>query len=396
MTEFRIDIPDAAIDDLHRRLDQTRWPQHVAAGWSEGTDADYLQSLLASWRHEFLWRDQEASLNSFAQVRTEVDDVAIHAVHVPGRGPDPLPLILSHGWPSTFAEWRAVIGPLTDPAAHGGDPQDAFHVVAPSLPGYGFSATSPTPGMTPRRIAALFAALMQRLGYERFAAHGCDWGAHVTALLALDHPDRLVGAHMGLVSLSAAGRAAPDPEEDEYVQRVRRWREVEHGYVAIQSTKPASLAYGLNDSPAGLAAWIAEKWRAWSDCAGDPDSAISRDELLTAVSIYWFTGTIGTASRLYRENALDPVRLAPEQRVTVPCGFLLEHPGQLGDPRTFLDVPRIGAPPRARVERAFDVHRWTVVDHGGHFPAIEIPDTFVDDVRAFFRPLRAGGATTTR
>ena len=177
---------------------------------------------------------------------------------------------------------------------------------------------------------------------------------------------------------------------------MRRWREVEHGYVAIQSTKPASLAYGLNDSPAGLAAWIAEKWRAWSDCAGDPDSAIAHDDLLTAVSIYWFTGTIGTASRLYRENTLESVRLAPGQRVTVPCGFLLEHPGRLGDPRTFLDAPRIGAPPRARVERAFDVHRWTVVDHGGHFPAIEIADTFVHDVRAFFRPLRAGGATATR
>jgi pimeloyl-ACP methyl ester carboxylesterase len=391
VNEFRIDIPPAAIDDLHRRLDQTRWPQQVAAEWSEGTEPGYLRSLVSSWRHEFDWRKQEASLNAFAQVRAEVDGVAIHAVHVPGRGPQPLPLIMSHGWPSTFAEWRWVIAALADPAAHGGDPADAFDVVAPSLPGYGFSATSSTPGMNPRRIAGLFAELMRQLGYQRFGAHGCDWGAYVTALLALDHPDRVLGAHMGLVSLSAADSAAPDAEEEAYLQRVRRWREEEHGYVAIQSTKPASLAYGLNDSPTGLAAWIAEKWRSWSDCAGEPESAIARDDLLTAISMYWFTGTIGTASRLYRESRQAPVRLAKGQRVTVPCGFLLEHPGQFGDPRTFLDAERIGAPPRARVERAFDVHRWTVVDHGGHFPALEIPQTFVEDVRAFFRPLRGAG-----
>jgi len=389
MQEFRIEVPDAELDDLRRRLDGTRWPRQVEAGWSEGTDPAYLQSLLATWRDEFDWRAQEATLNDLPQVLVPFDDAVVHAAHRSGRGPDPLPLVLSHGWPSTFAEWRWVIDALADPAAHGGDPADAFHVVAPSLPGYGFSGTPTRQGMTPRRMAALWVELMRALGYERFAAHGCDWGAHVTALLALDHPEAVVGAHLGMVSLGGARPAAErSPDEAEYVARAKQWREEEQGYVAIQGTKPASLAYGLNDSPAGLAAWIAEKWRAWSDCGGVPETAIARDDLLTAISIYWFTGTIGTASRLYRETRLSPVRLAPGERVEVPCGFLLEAPGQTGSPRTFLDAPRIGAPPRARAERAFNVQRWTVVEKGGHFPALEIPELFVEEVRAFFRPLR--------
>jgi pimeloyl-ACP methyl ester carboxylesterase len=388
VNEFRIGVPEADIEDLHRRIDATRWPKPVDAGWSEGTEPSYLASLLTTWRKEFDWRAQEASLNSLRQVRGPVAGITLHAVHERGKGPAPLPLLMSHGWPSTFAEWRWVIGALTDPAAHGGDPADAFDVVAPSLPGYAFSDTLPTPGMTPRRIAAVFAQLMSELGYDRFAAHGCDWGAYVTALLALDHPERVVGAHMGLVSLSSPDRPQPSSEDDDYRERAREWREEEQAYIAIQSTKPASVAYGLNDSPAGLAAWIAEKWRSWSDCAGVPETAISRDDLLTAISLYWFTGTIGTASRLYRESKSAPVLLTPGQRVRVPCGFLLESPGVYGEPRTFLDVRRIGAPPRARAEVAFDVHRWTVVDDGGHFPALEIPETFVDEVRSFFRPLR--------
>jgi pimeloyl-ACP methyl ester carboxylesterase len=249
--------------------------------------------------------------------------------------------------------------------------------------------------MTPRRIAGIWAELMRALGHERFAAHGCDWGAYVTALLALDHPAHVVGAHMGMVSLGAPRDAGePTPIELAYRSRVKRWREEEQGYVAIQSTKPASLAYGLNDSPAGLAAWIAEKWRAWSDCGGVPEAAISRDDLLTAISIYWFTSTIGTASRLYRESKRAPVFLRDGERVEVPCGFLLERPGEEGGRGGFLDVPRIGAPPRARAEGAFNVQRWTEVDHGGHFPALEIADVFVDEVRAFFRPLRAAAPSS--
>ena len=300
-----------------------------------------------------------------------------------------MPLVLTHGWPSTFAEWHRVIDALADPAAHGGAAADAFHVVAPSLPGYGFSSAPATPGMTPRRIAELWVALMKELGYERFGAHGCDWGAYVTALLGLDHPGNVLGIHMGMVSLAGpADRASQSAEEAAYVERARRWRDQEHGYVAIQSTKPATLAYGLNDSPAGLAAWIAEKWRAWSDCGGDPETAISSTDLLTTIALYWFTDTIGTASRLYLESRKHPVHLAGGQRVSVPAGFLLEAPGDASGKSSFLDVPRIGAPPQARAARAFDIHRWTVVERGGHFPALEIPDQFVDEVRAFFRPLR--------
>jgi pimeloyl-ACP methyl ester carboxylesterase len=386
VTEFRIDIPAVELDDLHRRLDATRWPRQVAAGWSEGTPAEYLRSLVDTWRHDFEWRAQEAALNALGQVRIEVDGIALHAVHTCGVGPAPLPLIMFHGWPSSFAEWRHVIGPLTDPAAYGGDPADAFDVIAPSLPGYAFSHTSATPGMTPRRMAELFAGLMTELGYDRYAVHGCDWGSYVAGLSALDHSDRVIGAHMGMVSLSKAGDRADRGTDDEvYGRRRRGWRAEEHGYIAIQSTKPATLAYGLNDSPAGLAAWIAEKWRAWSDCGGDLDSAIARDDLLTTIALYWFTDSIGTASRLYRESRLAPVVLAADERVDVPCGFLLENGD---DSRAFLSVPRVGPPPRDRVEQSFDVRRWTVVERGGHFPALEIPDVFVDEVRAFFRPLR--------
>lgn len=389
MDRFTIDIPAAEIDDLHRRIDASRWPAQVPTGWSEGTEPGYLHSLLSYWRDGFDWRRIETELNSFEQYLVPVSGGRVHTVHMRGTGPDPLPIVISHGWPSTFAEWRHVITALADPASNGGDPADAFDVITPSLPGYAFSDPPSSPGVKPREIARRWAELMAAFGYERFGAVGCDWGAYVTALLALDHPDRVVGAHMGMLSLSGPRREGADDETRAHTSRVKRWREEEHGYVAIQSTKPATLAYGLNDSPAGLAAWIAEKWRAWSDCAGDPEAAIGRDELLTAISLYWHTGSIGTASRLYRESRLAPIRLGEGEKIRVPCGFLLESPGCPGDARTFLDVPRIGAPPISRAEQICDVHRWTVADHGGHFPALETPDLFVEEVRAFFRPLRA-------
>ena len=389
---FRVSVPDAELDYLRRRLLDTRWPSRVeGAGWDYGVDDDYLRSLVGYWLDEFDWRAQEGALNAWPQVRCTVGGHAVHAVHVPGRGPSPLPLVLSHGWPSSIVEWRDVIGPLTDPAAYGGDPADAFTVVAPSLPGYGFSQIPTEPGMSPRRIAAMWAELMATLGYERFAAHGCDWGSYVTALLGFDHPGRVVGVHMGMVSLSASSAGHDRTAEDEaYRERVRRWRDREQGYVAIQSTKPQTLAYGLTDSPAGLAAWIVEKWSAWTDCGGNLDTVIPRDVLLTNIVIYWFTMTINSASRLYKESKDAPVRLAPGQRVEVPSGFLLEtSPQARGEmPGSTASAARIGAPPRARAEAAFNVHRWTPVTRGGHFPALEIPDVFVDEVRAFFRPLR--------
>lgn len=392
---FRIDIADGELRELTERLSRTRWPTSVVDDWSEGTPLGFMHDLVDYWREHFDWRGQEAGLNALDQVTVEVDDATIHAVHERGVGPDPLPLVLTHGWPSTFTEFRQVITPLADPGAHGGDPADAFHVVVPSLPGYGFSSIPTAPGSHPRRMAAQWADLMSALGYDRFAAHGCDWGAHVTALLGLDFPDRLVGIHMGMVSLRGHdpdGSRTPPPEVDEaFRRRARGWQAAEQGYVAIQSTKPLSLSYGLADSPAGLAAWIAEKWRAWVDSDGDLFKVIGRDELLTTISIYWFTNTIASANRLYREGRQNAVELAPGQRVEVPAGFLLEQPGDERDrSRNFLEVPRIGAPPRERAERAFaDVQRWTVSEQGGHFPAMETPELFVDEIRELFRPLRA-------
>ena len=397
---FRVQVADAELVDLRRRLWDTRWPSRLeGVGWDYGVDDVYLRRLVGYWAEEFDWRAQEAALNAWPQMRCTVGGHAVHALHVPGRGPSPLPLILSHGWPSSVVEWRNVLGPLTDPAAYGGDPADSFTVVAPSLPGYGFSEIPVAPGMTPRRIAAMWAELMSVLGYQRFAAHGCDWGSYVTALLGLDHPERVVAVHMGMVSLSAnpadrsaaANAATADSAEEEvYRQRVRRWREREQGYVAVQSTKPQTLAYGLTDSPAGLAAWIAEKWSAWTDCDGRLEDVIPRDVLLANIAVYWFTGTINSASRLYKESRDNPVRLAPGQRVEVPSGFLLEtSPQARGQaPVSTAGAARIGAPPRARAEAAFNVQRWTPVARGGHFPALEIPEVFVAELREFFRPLR--------
>jgi pimeloyl-ACP methyl ester carboxylesterase len=392
-TPFAVSVADDQLTALAARLRATRWPSRLdGVRWDYGVDDDYLRDLVAYWADGFDWRTQEQSLNAWPQVLCTIGDQTVHAIHVPGRGPAPLPLVLSHGWPSSVVEWQRVIGPLTDPGAYGADPADSFTVVAPSLPGYGFSSIPTAPGMSPRRIAALWVELMAALGYDRFAAHGCDWGSYVTALLGLDHPDRVVGVHMGMVSLSAnaADRPVGTEEDEAYGRRVRRWRDREHGYIGIQSTKPQTLAYALNDSPAGLAAWIAEKWNAWTDCHGDLETVIPRDVLLTNIAIYWFTSTINSANRLYKESKDDPIRLAPGQRVEVPSGFLLEtSPEQRGEtPEGAASAARIGAPPRARAEAAFDVQRWTPVAHGGHFPALEIPDVFVDEVRTFFRPLR--------
>jgi pimeloyl-ACP methyl ester carboxylesterase len=401
-----VGVAQAELDDLRARLRATRWPPAVEeiAGdsWAAGMPVPVLRELTEEWAERYDWRAHERAIAALPHVLVPTSDPAVaelHAVHVRGTGPDPLPLVLTHGWPSTFHEWHRVIGPLTDPAAHGGDPADAFHVVAPSLPGYGFSAAPTLPGVSPRRIAGLWVELMASLGYPRFAAHGCDWGSFVTSLLGLDHPERVVGVHLGMVSLGAPAEPGEASDADAaYKERVRRWRRHEHGYVAIQGTKPTTLAPGLTDSPAGLAAWVAEKWWAWSDRdeAGEP--LVPREDLLTTLSLYWFTRTIGSASRLYYESQRDPVRLARGQRVEVPCGFLLETAADQregGRRAGTAAVPRFGAPPRERVERAFDVHRWTETPVGGHFPALETPELFVEEVRAFFRPLRTIRKGTT-
>ncbi len=388
---FAIQVADSDLEDLHRRLEAVRPPGGVpGAGWAYGAEPGYVDGLLRSWR-EHDWRAAESRLNTLPQFIAEIGELAVHFVHLKGEGPDPMPLMLSHGWPSSLIEWTDIIGPLTDPASHGGDPADAFSVVVPSLPGYGFSHKGHVPNLTPRRIAAAFTELMPALGYPRFGAHGCDWGSYVTALMALDAPDQLIGAHMGMVSLSAHGRrGGPEGECEDAEQRAARrvWSQREWGYVSIQSTKPQTLAYGLADSPAGLAAWIAEKWRAWSDHDGDPDAAIPRQRLLDTLSLYWFTNCINSANRLYYESRWNPVELAAGQRVKVPSGFFLERSS--ADRGHGARDMTLRPPPtrRSAAAKVFDIQRWFESPRGGHFPALETPDLLVEELRAFFRPLR--------
>ena len=370
MEPFTIAIPQADIDELRERLAHTRFPGEIdGSEWDYGTNLDYLKELVTYWRDQFDWRPVEAHLNRLPQFRHD----GIHFVHMRGNGPSPTPLVLTHGWPSTFYELDKIIEPLADPALFGGDAADAFDVVVPSLPGYGFSDITTDRGWTPQRIADRWAGLMESLGYERFFAHGGDWGAPVTALLGHRHPTRVRGIHMTMLGL-VAPRPASQPRPSARPDERSTWRQEETGYQAIQGTKPQTLSYGLTDSPSGLAAWIVEKWRAWSDCDGDVERRFSKDELLTTIAIYWFTGTINSSTRLYYEAWHDPARLAEGERVTVPAGFSM--------------FPDPGPAARERAERTYDLRRWTAMPRGGHFAAMEEPELLVEEIREFFRPLR--------
>lgn len=374
---FTIAIPAAAIADLKARLSQARWPAEITGGgWTYGANLAYLQELCAYWRYDFNWRAQEAYLNAMPQYTTEVDGYGVHYVHVEGKGPHPLPLVFTHGWPGTFYEVHKVLGPLTDPAAHGGDPADAFTVVVPSLPGYGFSDITTTPGFHQRHTAELWDQLMQQLGYERYAAQGGDWGAVVTARLGAMFPAHVVGAHINMPFISPPpGQLEPQNEaERAYLAARGEWQRDGQGYSHIQGTRPQTLAYGLTDSPAGLAGWIVEKWRAWSDCNGDIESRFSKDEILTNLSIYWFTSTINSSIRYYFESRQDPT---PLDYIDVPVG-VAQFPKEIAG----LNAPR------SWVERGCNLVHWTAFDRGGHFAAMEEPELLVQDVRDFFRPLR--------
>ncbi len=381
---FRSAVPDEVIAELHLRLDRTRWPDpSPAAAWEDGTDLDELRRLCDHWRHRFDWRAAEARLNAHPQYLTEIDGQRIHVLHLRSPEPTARPLLLCHGWPGSVFEFLDVLGPLVDPVAHGGQAADAFHLVVPALPGYGFSGPTTTSGWTPRRIAAAFAELMTRLGYERFGAQGGDWGSTVVTQLALQVPERLFGIHLNMViAPKPAGfdLATLTPDERDALDRMHAAGREEMGYRAIQSTRPQTLAYGLNDSPAGLAAWIVEKFRAWSGCI-DADGhrslalTYTPDQLLANITLYWVTGTINSSIRLYRETSrAGPEGSLPDRPVTVPMGYArFPHDGFL--------------PPRAWVERRYDVRRWTEMPRGGHFAAMEEPGLFVDDVRAFFADL---------
>jgi pimeloyl-ACP methyl ester carboxylesterase len=384
MERFAIDVPEAVLQDLRERLGRTRWPDQVeGAGWDYGTERGYLQALCAYWRDGFDWRAQERRLNRLPQFKARVGGLDLHFVHARGAGPDPFPLIITHGWPSTFAEPAELVGPLTDPARYGGDPADSFDVVIPSLPGFGFSERPLRRGLV--RVDALWRLLMTEvLGYRRFAAHGTDVGARVTSALGRFHSDVVAAIHIASVDLDGPDPAPPpselSAEERDYLSRVSQWERTEGAYAEVQGTRPQTLAYGLADSPAGLAGWIVEKFRAWSDCGGDVERRFTRDQLLTNLTIYWATGTINASMRRYYETWRDPSanRLRPGERIPAPTAVAM-FPGERE-----LQVPRSWA------ERGYNLVRWTQMPRGGHFPALEEPDLLVADLREFFRGYRRG------
>ncbi len=376
---FQVNVPQTVLDDLRERLARTRWPDEVeGAGWDYGTDLGYLKTLAAYWRNQFDWRAQEALLNRFAQFRADIHGFGIHFIHARGKGPKPMPIIITHGWPSSFFQMFKIIPLLTDPARHGGDPADSFDVIVPSLPGFGFSDRPHERGMTLARTAELWGRLMTEvLGYQRFAAAGGDLGSGVTRLLAFAHPDLVVGIHLTDVGYpsSSSGQSDLSEAEKQYLSAVQQWVMREGAYAMLQSTKPQTLAYGLNDSPMGLAAWIVEKFRSWSGCDGDVERSFSKDEMLTNIMIYWVTETINSSVRMYYENRHQSSPLKPGQHIDVPAGVAL-FPKELA------------LPPREWTERSLRVLRWTEMPRGGHFAAMEEPELLVEDTRAFFRPFR--------
>jgi pimeloyl-ACP methyl ester carboxylesterase len=385
---FRIAISDADLTDLRDRLLRTRWPEELpGVGWNQGVPLGYLKDLVEYWATDYDWRAQEARLNRFPQFITRIDGQDIHFLHVRSPEPDAAPLIVLHGWPGSVVELLRIVGPLTDPRSHGGDPADAFHVVAPSIPGFGFSGPTRDGGWHVPRVAGAFAELMARLGYQRYGAHGSDWGAIISRDLGRTHPDRLTGVHLTML-LSAVPTGEPDPaelallsdtEREHLESSLRRRAHVtkeEMGFGILQSTRPQTLAYGLTDSPVGQLAWIVEKFQGWTSNTGLPEEAVDRDQMLTNVTLYWLTGTANSSARLYYETAhATPAWTGPLQPSTVPTGVAV-FPSDTA------------LPVRHLAERTDTIVHWSQFDRGGHFPAMEVPDLLVGDVRKFFAHLR--------
>lgn len=386
MTEpapFRLDVSDDDLADLHARLDRTRIPTAVHdCEWDYGMEPGFHARLIEYWRIAYDWRVAEARLNQMPQFTAPVQDMTLHFVHQRGRGPAPIPLLFSHGWPGSFYEVSKIIGPLTDPAAHGGDPADAFDVVAPSLPGYGFSPDPQIRGVDPVVIGDRFTTLMTDvLGYERFGLQGGDWGGMITTAAARRHPEQVIGLHLNSPGATPHLDESTPPlteAEQTMIGDFQQWMTTETGYQAIHRTKPQTLAYSLIDSPSGLAAWIAEKFQSWTHHDGDMFEAVSRDDLLTNIMIYWWSGSIGSSARLYYEAMQGGVLLPPldpGEKITVPTGYAA-FPGE------------IILAPREWVERAYNVTTYHRFERGGHFAALERPDDLVRSIREHFRPLR--------
>ncbi|MFD7712985.1 epoxide hydrolase family protein [Streptomyces sp. NPDC059786] len=388
---FRIDIPESDLDDLRQRLERTRWPDELpGVGWDYGVPRDYLRELAGYWLRAYDWRAAEARLNAWPQFRTEIDGATVHFAHLRSPEPAATPLLMTHGWPGSFAEFLDVAGPLTDPRAHGGDPADAFHLILPSIPGFGFSGPTRETGWEFKRTAAALAELMRSLGHERYGVQGGDWGAAISRELGRIRPENVIGVHLNLLPGSSATAepteeelAALSPAERERTlaswERGRRWARDEQGYADIQSTRPQTLSYALTDSPVGQLAWIAEKFRQWTDSGERPEDAVDRDHLLTNVMLYWLTGTAGSSARIYYERA--------------HAGYWGEPPEPSVTPTALAVFPHDNfVPLRHIADRTNTIVRWTEFDRGGHFAAMEEPELLVGDVRAFFRELREDAA----
>lgn len=381
MQRFKIAVPDPVLADLKTRLANARFPDEYAnEDWNYGANLAYVKELCTYWRDRFDWRKQESLLNSFGNFTTEINGRQLHFIHQRSKHEHAFPIIIQHGWPGSVYEFHKVLGPLTNPTAHGGSSEDAFHVVCPSMPGYGWSQAPHEPGFDIRSVAETEIALMEKLGYDRYGAQGGDWGAVSTAWMGALAPKGLAGIHMNMLVAFPPEDNTLEGVTPEELEKLAHFREVQDaltGYQAIQRTKPQTLGYGLTDSPVGLAAWIAEKFHGWSDCHGDVESRFTKDELLTNIMIYWATGNITSSLRLYCETHRSPHGRhgINVDQIDVPSGFAI-FPVELYHP------------PRAWMDRNYNVTHWTVMPKGGHFAALEEPELLVEDIRKFFRTLR--------
>jgi pimeloyl-ACP methyl ester carboxylesterase len=369
-TSFTLHVPDADVADLRERLARTRWPDEPPlAPWSTGTSVAYAKSLVEYWRTGFDWRAWEAKLNGFRQFKVPIGGIDLHFIHEPGRNPNAKPLLISHGWPGSVFEFHKLI-PLL---------RDEYTIVAPSLPGYTLSFTPGQKRFSVEEIADLYAELMTKvLGYGKFGVQGGDWGCFVASVLGLRYPQHVTGIHLNMLAVrrDPAMLASPAPEEARYLEQLQHFLKEETGYQWLQGTKPQTLAFGLADSPAGLAAWVAEKFRTWTDCDGSIENAVSRDEMLANISLYWFTGAIGSSFWPYYARMHGPWPIPEGETVAVPTGYA-EFPKE------------IIRPPRSLAAKTYtDIRRWSVMPKGGHFAALEQPEALAREVRAFFRELR--------
>ena len=383
MKRFNIHVSDEVLMDLKMRLNHVRWPsQFNNLLWDRGTNLEYLQALVAYWRDNFDWRKQETDLNQLNHYQSVIDGVNIHFVYERGKGPNPLPIILTHGWPDSFLRYKKIIPLLTDPVRHNADAQDSFDVIIPSIPGFGFSSLSEDRVLNNHFTSSLWKSLMTDvLGYKKFVAGGGDMGSGITRYLSMNHPESLYGIHLtdiGIIRslLLSHVLSALTKEELEYRNNAQDWIAKEGAYMSIQSTKPQTIAYGLSDSPAGLAGWIIEKFRNWSDCDGDLQRRFTFDELLTNIMIYWISNTIGSTAHVYYENthSLPPIT----NRIETPTGIALFA----------CDVLK---PPKVWADQHYNITRWTNLPRGGHFTAMEEPELLAEEIRAFCRPFREKG-----